>query len=467
MTELFESGYGVVIGVDANSIPKLALPPVARDVQAVYDVLTHPERCAYKPENVMLLTGAKSTQQNILAALDWLRERTNADPNATAVLYYSGHGATKDDRYYLVPYDFRFNVGSGNIYGAAIPAEEFNRRITAMNARRLLVVFDCCHAGGVGAKDAGLEQIEDESEELPIASEAFPVELAAADIPEYHGEPGDKSLGDGPESVSDLEWGEGRAVLNSSKGTQKSYLRQDGAMSLFTYHFIEALTGHVPHSDDDTTVLVTDVMSWVTREVEKSATREGRQQTPTMQTSGVFPIAQLLGGKGLSKGLGEVAPDPLAPLPGVTFNQQGQTVNGPQVNAGGDANIGHIGNVTQGDTITVGNISGASGIAIGREAKATVTTTTMTGGGAGGGSLFDQLQALVARQAPELSGKVAGLQAQVGQGAAADDNTVAGLIDDLKGVSGAAGLLKAIMSGPDGSAAASGPATRFVLNRLS
>ena len=62
-------------------------------------------------------------------------------------------------------------------------------------------------------------------------------------------------------------------------------------------------------------VLVTDIMSWVTREVKKSAARESRDQTPVMRTSGVFPVAQLIGGEGVAKGLGGIAPDPLADLP--------------------------------------------------------------------------------------------------------------------------------------------------------
>jgi hypothetical protein len=46
MTELFLSGYAVVIGVDDKNIPKLALPTVARDVQVVYEALTLQEYCA-------------------------------------------------------------------------------------------------------------------------------------------------------------------------------------------------------------------------------------------------------------------------------------------------------------------------------------------------------------------------------------------------------------------------------------
>ena len=308
MTELFEHGYAVVIGVDANQIRELALPPVAGDVRAVHEVLIHPERCALPADNVRFLSGVDSTKANILSALNWLREAAAADPQATAILYYSGHGATDKGQYFLIPYDVQY----GNILTAAIKAEEFNEPIRNNPAKRLLVMLDCCHAGGIGSQETGLESLGT-AEELPIIPEAFPIDLTAGDIPDYQGEPGDDPFGGGLESVSDLLEGEGRAVLNSSTGAQKSYLRNDRTMSLFTYHLIEALTGHAPHPDDANVVYVTDVMSWVTREVKRSAAREERDQTPVMRTSGVFPVAQLLGGRGLAAA--ETAPDPLAPLP--------------------------------------------------------------------------------------------------------------------------------------------------------
>ncbi len=301
MTETFDHGYAVVIGIDENAIPQLALPTVAHDVAAVRDVLVDPERCAYPPGNVRFLSGAAATKTGILAALEWLRDRATADPDATAVLYYSGHGAVDKGRYYLIPYDVTISA----IYADAIPAEAFNAYLRATAARRLLVVFDCCHAGGVGSQESGLEHL-DEAASL-ITAEPFPLDLVAGDLPDY----AEDEIGGALEMVSDLLEGEGRAILNSSTGGQKSYLRADRAMSLFTYHFIEALTGHAPHPDDATVVTVTDVMSWVTQEVKKSAEREGRDQTPVMRTSGVFPVAQLLGGRGVAVGLGETPPDPL------------------------------------------------------------------------------------------------------------------------------------------------------------
>jgi hypothetical protein len=482
---IFEHGYAVVVGVDENKIKRLALPTVAKDVQAVHDVLIHPTRCAYDPENVKLIKGAKSTNKDILEALYWLKEKVAEDSEATAVIYYSGHGMvdTDTDQYYLIPYDIR---DLKRIRADAIKAETLTAEISSIQAKRMLVVLDCCHAAGMDVKDVDLTTVDSE---VNVKAAPFPIDSPETkDIPKYEAEPGSKD-------VSDLEEGEGRAILNSSTGAQSSYVRKDGKMSLFTYHLIEALTGHAPHAEDATVVYVTDVMSWVTHKVKQSAQSEGVSQTPVMRTSGVFPVAQLIGGQGLAKGID--APDPLEPLPPagstVTFNQEGQTVHGTQVNAGRDANIGQIGNNINtgggtyvagdqsiqgdvvhgdkvggdkvgGDKISVGNISGSSGVAIGRGASANVVT--QQGGEAEIAQLFAPLQTIVAQQNSAFSGKVNALKTEISAGSQANDNEVAGLVADIaEGVPAAKSALATLFQNPSISASI-GPATQFILGRI-
>jgi hypothetical protein len=409
MSDTFEHGYAVVVGVDANQVGQLALPTVAKDVQAVHDVLVHPERCAYKPENVKLLKSEESTRNNIIEALFWLQEKVAKDSQATAIIYYSGHGMEDKDssKYYLIPYD----ISSINrIRLNAIEAESFSDEIGAIQAERLLVILDCCHAAGMGVKDIDPDMV---GRHPNVEAASFPIDLPAKGIPDYTAVPGSKSAGD-------LVEGAGRAILNSSTGAQSSYVRKDKTMSLFTYHLIEALTGHAPHPDDATVVYVTDVMSWVTHKVKKSAAQEGVRQTPVMRTSGVFAVAQLFGGLGVAKGVGGVLPDPLAPLPEppvsivvdhaesaiitgqvdtgggdfagrdlkkttVSFNQEGQSVDGNQINIGEvEGGVGHIGDVVHGDMVggdkveggknIISDISDVSGLAIGRGASATVNS---------------------------------------------------------------------------------------------
>jgi hypothetical protein len=118
----------------------------------------------------------------------------------------------------------------------------------------------------------------------------------------------------GTPGVSLLAQGDGRAVLSSSRGTQQSWVRTDGEMSVFTYHLVEALTGFAGRPAWPT-VNVTEVMDYVGRTVPlTSQTQHDAVQEPIFQYSGTaFPIALVLGGKGLEKDVR--APDPLTELP--------------------------------------------------------------------------------------------------------------------------------------------------------
>jgi len=307
----FKNGYTLLVGADENAVPKWALPEVAKDVEALRKVLVHPGRCAYPDENVRVITGEAATRQGILGGLEWLQERVEADDsgNATAVVYYTGHGLRQGTDYYLLPYDAR----EGRIASRGLRAEDFAAEIEALAPRRLLVVLDCCHAGGMGVKD-------------PLS---FPTGYQEAAIPPtlLMGE-GDKSVGPGAQGakgMAALAQGQGRAVLSSSSGTQRSYLRKDGKMSIFTYHLIEALTGHAQPQGGATQVLVSDVMSHVWRRVPQSARADrNAEQTPDYQVSGNFPIALLLGGKGLHPG--QPAPDPLEALEAGVQRDKGRRV---------------------------------------------------------------------------------------------------------------------------------------------
>ena len=103
-------------------------------------------------------------------------------------------------------------------------------------------------------------------------------------------------IGPGAKGLESLAQGRGRAVLSSSTGEQRSYLRRDRRMSIFTYHLIEALTGHAQPQEGAREVLVSDVMSYVYRRVPETARADwgaGVEQTPDYRVNGNFPVALL------------------------------------------------------------------------------------------------------------------------------------------------------------------------------
>ena len=346
MTEQFSHGYALLIGVDQNSVPAWALPAVARDVAALRDVLMHPQRCAYQESHVKLISGPDATRSNILAGFDWLQSCLAQDADATAVIYYSGHGWRDEQgqspQYYFIPYDVRRD----RLRSSALRADALAEAIDALQPPRLLVILDCCHAGGMGVKDLA----------MPYTPAAPPLDLftpAGAHLA--------KTLDSG--GVAQLRQGAGRAVLTSSTAAQPSYVSLKAQMSIFTYHLIEALTGSAQPREGAQEVLVSDLLSYVYRRVPTTARQEaGREQQPDGRLTGNFAVALLLGGKGVAAGA--IPPSPLEPLPTqVPAGQGGRTIQIGKIEA---VNVGEHQVIDQrGANIQVGG-----------------RTTVNTGGGA-------------------------------------------------------------------------------------
>jgi len=273
MSDTFTHGYALLIGVGESAHQKYSLPVTVKDVQALRKILIDPNLCAYPNDgqHIRLLHDAGATRTAILDGLAWLKKQVAANPESTVVIYYSGHGwlDQSTDRYYLIPHDIDFDISA-----SALSAAEFNDALRQIQSQRLLVIIDCCHAQGMAAAKAGKADLK-----LPPG---FVPAVPAKGL------------------LDELAKGEGRAVFTSCRGSQKSWIRNDGSMSIYTYHLIEALQG-ATNQPGDTVVCVADLMKHLDRAVPKSASQE-RSATQQPWFSGEttnFPIALLRGGKGV------------------------------------------------------------------------------------------------------------------------------------------------------------------------
>lgn len=277
MSNIFPHGYAFLIGVGESSYPKWSLPITVKDVQALQSVLTNPNLCAYpnNEQHIRLLHDTGATRGAILDGLAWLQKQASTDPEATIVVYYSGHGWLNPTtgQYYLIPHD----VEPVDLEDSALAAQAFTDALRKIPARRLLVIVDSCHAEGMAIAKEG----------YPIIK--LPSGLVQNSLP--------KRL------IDDLKQGEGRAVFTSSRGTQSSWIRPDGAMSIYTYHLIEALQG-AANQTGDKVVRLSNLMNYLSRTVPESArTLCQAEQIPFFDTATEdFPIAVLRGGKGLPVG---------------------------------------------------------------------------------------------------------------------------------------------------------------------
>lgn len=211
----FSHGYALLVGVGAD------LPVTVKDAQAIHDVLRNSNRCAYPEKQVQLLTEAQATRADILAGLEQLAQAAKDNSEATIIVYFSGHGGHIPD-YYLVPYGY----DPTDKINTAISGEEFTEKLRAIQSKKLLVLLDCCHAGGI------------------------------ADVKGFIKAPAP------PELLDTLGQSSGRVVIASSQQDEVSYTGTP--YSEFTKALLEGLSGYGV-SEKDGYARVLDIAMYVGR----------------------------------------------------------------------------------------------------------------------------------------------------------------------------------------------------------
>ncbi|MEL6461540.1 MAG: caspase family protein, partial [Cyanobacteria bacterium J06621_15] len=324
MSKSTSHNYALLIGVGECEETKLSLPVTVKDIQAIKSLLTDSNLCGYIDDNIRLLYNETATKEQILENLTWLKQQAENDPEATILIYYSGHGLLDNSGdYYLIPHE----TDRADIPDTALAAETFNQALQAIPAHRLLVIIDSCHAQGMASsKD------DTQNKRSPI-----PKGFTQSSLP--------KTI------VEDLK-GSGRVVFTSSTGTQLSWIRSDGEMSIYTYHFLEALQG-AGNQPGDKLVKVSHLMNYLSGTVPITVQKEyNKEQTPFFDfATEDFPVALLRGGKGL----------PEAGYESVEAEARENIRNiSNQVNDGvgnvGDGNIG-LKIDSGGGSITIGDVS--------------------------------------------------------------------------------------------------------------
>ncbi|MBP5971264.1 caspase family protein [Brasilonema sp. CT11] len=252
--QTFANGYALLIGVGAD------LGITVKDATALRDVLVNPNQAAYPPNQVNLLTETSATRQHILKAFDQLIEQVNQNSDASVIIYYSGHGGRikRTNEYFLVPYGYDPSQRADT----AISGLEFTQKIEAIKARKLVVLLDCCHAGGVPA--------------LKEAGETF----VKSPVP--------------PDLLDILGTGSGRVVVASSRKDEYSYTGQP--YSAFTDCLLEALQGKAAVNKDGYARIL-DVMIYLFNQVPNRAS--GPQHpfvNKVLDLGDNFPLCYYAGG---------------------------------------------------------------------------------------------------------------------------------------------------------------------------
>lgn len=213
------------------------LPVSLQDVEALKGVLLDPLKAAYPPSQVVSVMGKKATKRGIIQSLEKFVLTVNQDPDATALIYYSGHGGylsahDKETGYYLIPYDFDQNYWQES----AIEGKDFVALVERLNCRKLVLIFDCCHAGGMSLQKSTSCKYE------------------KSPIPDIN--------------LNKLSVGTGTIIIGSSRANEVSY----GGVknSVFTECLLEALSGK-GQVDEDGYVRILETLVYILDNVPKRA----------------------------------------------------------------------------------------------------------------------------------------------------------------------------------------------------
>ncbi|WP_190944627.1 GUN4 domain-containing protein [Nostoc flagelliforme] len=256
MSDRFEQGYACVIGIGGD------LPSTVGDAKGLAKILKDPERCAYPNNQVKLLTGEEATRSNIMTALKTLANTTNAE--STVLIYFSGHGhqlIKPLKSYYLMPHGYN----TEDLPETAISGGEFTDLLREIPAQKLLVVLDCCHAGGL--------------------SDLSSFQVTKAPLP--------------PEAQRMFTKGGGRIMIGSSRPNELSYAGEP--YSAFTYTLIKGLCGAGAVKQDGY-IRATDLAMYASNIVPK-LTDDKQHPVLDIDKADNFILAYYAGGQLQPKGL--------------------------------------------------------------------------------------------------------------------------------------------------------------------
>jgi hypothetical protein len=257
-----DNAHALVVGI-ANYQHINRLPPtVLKDAQGIHDLLVDPAHCGYPATNVQFLRDDQATQSAIRQALADLAGRS--DPDSTAFFYISSHGGRIESGShageYLLPVDVVY-TSDESLVQTAISGHEFTQALGAIPARKVVVVFDCCHAGGIGQPKDALS---------PTLKAGFSDDYYEA-----------------------LKAGIGRVILASSRSTEYSYVMAGAENSLFTQHLLAGLRGGI--TSDDGLIRIFDLFEYL----QPKVTGDQPNQHPIFKAEleENFPVALYLGGQ--------------------------------------------------------------------------------------------------------------------------------------------------------------------------
>lgn len=264
--------YALIIGISDyqdENIPDLNYADV--DAMNLYNWLVDPNAGKFDPETIKILRNQEATTTEIRKAVnDWL---SKAMPQDFVTIYFAGHGSPhspeRPDDLFFLTYDTDFNSVSSTAY----PMKEFSTSLEKyVKAKRVMVITDACHSGGVGSDFSRIERDTARALKPRLSANTLAESLAAF-------------------SVEDSEKMElagniitpSKVLISSAAEHQTSQEgpKWGGGMGAFTYTLLNGLNGSADY-DKNRQISLGELVTFLSTEVARET---DSAQTPTVAGS--------------------------------------------------------------------------------------------------------------------------------------------------------------------------------------
>lgn len=230
--------YALVVGVGRFQARIQPLQYANKDAYDFYRYLLDPTGGNFRREDVILLRDEYATRENVVRALNEIRQRAQADD--FVLLYFSSHG-TPPDKFggvHVVTYDSEVKPRE-RIWETSVTEGILREFVQKVKAKRLIVVMDACYSNGAYTQISGFlppggKSLEAGWDEGYGRSPRYMAQrlLGAKDL--VLDEPSPAVPGDVPK-------GWGKVLISASDAGERSWESDQLRNSVFTRYFIEGL----------------------------------------------------------------------------------------------------------------------------------------------------------------------------------------------------------------------------------
>ncbi len=255
--------WAVIIGISQYKDTRIpSLRYAASDAKSLYGWLISPNGGKYAPARVKLLIDAQATGEGMKKALfEWLGQVLEED---IVIIFFAGHGSPQSpdnpENLFLLPYDVQYD----SVATTGFPMWDIETALKRfIKAKRVIVVTDACHAGGVGQSFDFARREGRGINIIPISSNLH--------------------------NLSKI--GDGICIISASDDSQFSQesKKWGGGHGVFTYFLLKGLNGNADYNKDRV-VSLGEIIPYLSEQVR----RETRNvQTPTV--AGRFDPALTIG----------------------------------------------------------------------------------------------------------------------------------------------------------------------------